>query len=208
MTEAEWLTATDPTPMLEFLQKKTSNRKLRLFNCHCCRQLSGKIREERNIAVLEAAEAYAEGIITSEEMESKGARWFDFDQPFPLAGTWQRALHLTTHVDSEIRSRLIAATAARSSDNQKKEEAKQVGFIKDIFGNPFHPITLSPSWLTSTVLSLAQKMYDTCDFSAMPILADALQDASCDNETILTHCRGPGPHVRGCFVIDLLTGRE
>ncbi|AMV28155.1 hypothetical protein VT84_27360 [Gemmata sp. SH-PL17] len=42
----------------------------------------------------------------------------------------------------------------------------------------------------------------------MPILADALQDAGCDNDDILSHCRGEGPHVRGCWVVDLLTNRK
>jgi hypothetical protein len=74
-------------------------------------------------------------------------------------------------------------------------EGNQAHLLRDIF--PFHPITLSPSWLTSTVLALAHQMYDTRDFSAMSILADALQDASCDNEAILNHCRGPGTHTRG-----------
>jgi hypothetical protein len=64
--------------------------------------------------------------------------------------------------------------------------------LHDIFGNPFRRITLDPCWLTSTVIALTQQMYDTRDFSAMPILADALMDAGCDNEMILVHCRGPG----------------
>ena len=80
--------------------------------------------------------------------------------------------------------------------------------LRDIFGNPFRPITFDPSWRTSTVVSLAQQMYESRDFSAMPILADALADAGCSNEAILQHCRGPGPHVRGCFVVDLLIEKE
>ena len=63
-------------------------------------------------------------------------------------------------------------------------------------------------WRTDTALLLAKQMYESRDFSAMPILADALQDAGCDNEDILSHCRGDGPHVRGCWVIDLLLGKE
>jgi len=51
-------------------------------------------------------------------------------------------------------------------------------------------------------------MYEAREFSAMPILADALQDSGCDNEAVLTHCRGPGPHVRGCWVVDLVLGKE
>ncbi|MDY3557619.1 hypothetical protein R5W23_000146 [Gemmata sp. JC673] len=65
-----------------------------------------------------------------------------------------------------------------------------------------------PEWRTETVLALAREMYESRDFSAMPILADALQDAGCNNEDVLNHCRGPGPHVRGCWVVDLLLGKE
>ena len=83
-----------------------------------------------------------------------------------------------------------------------------IGVFRDIFGNPFRPATLHPAWLTSTVVALARQMYESRDFGAMPILADALQDAGCDNDDILNHCRGPGPHVRGCWVVDLVLGKE
>ena len=89
----------------------------------------------------------------------------------------------------------------------KKEEVAFVAILRDILGNPFNPVTINPKWLTSTVVSLAQQMYDSRDFSAMPILADALQDSGCSNEDILNHCRGPGPHVRGCWVCDLCLGK-
>ncbi|WP_082843222.1 hypothetical protein [Gemmata sp. SH-PL17] len=80
--------------------------------------------------------------------------------------------------------------------------------IRDIFGNPFRPVVFSASWRTDTVVSLAQQMYESRDFGAMPILADALQDAGCNNDDILTHCRTPGEHVRGCWVVDLVLGKE
>jgi hypothetical protein len=77
--------------------------------------------------------------------------------------------------------------------------------FRDIFGNPFRPVTFPPSLRTATVVALAQQMYDSRDFSAMPILADALQDAGCDNDDILNHCRDTGAtHVRGCWVVDLV----
>ncbi|WP_239465862.1 hypothetical protein [Gemmata sp. SH-PL17] len=66
----------------------------------------------------------------------------------------------------------------------------------------------SPNWHTDTAVTLASQMYESRDFSAMPILADALQDAGCNDDRILDHCRGPGPHVRGCWVVDLLLGKE
>jgi hypothetical protein len=85
---------------------------------------------------------------------------------------------------------------------------EQGKIIRDVIGNPFRPITFSPSWRTDTAVSLARMMYESRDFSAMPILADALQDTGCDSAEILDHCRGPGPHVRGCWVVDLLLGGE
>ncbi|HEY1189881.1 MAG TPA: hypothetical protein VGE74_19685 [Gemmata sp.] len=83
-----------------------------------------------------------------------------------------------------------------------------VALLRDIFGNPFRPVAFAPDWRTDTARALAAQMYDARDFSAAPILADALQDAGCDSADILDHCRGPGPHVRGCWVVDLVLGKE
>jgi hypothetical protein len=81
--------------------------------------------------------------------------------------------------------------------------------VRDIFGNPFRPVTFSPEWRTDTAVSLARQMYEAREFSAMPILADALQDAGCDNDDVLSHCRDAGAtHVRGCWVVDLVLGKE
>jgi hypothetical protein len=88
------------------------------------------------------------------------------------------------------------------------ERRSQADLVRDIFGNPFRKVKFSPSWRTDTAMSLARAMYESRDFSAMPILADALQDAGCDNDDILVHCRGPGPHVRGCWVVDLVLEKE
>jgi hypothetical protein len=78
--------------------------------------------------------------------------------------------------------------------------------FRDVVGNPFRPLTFSPTWRTDTAVALARQMYEGRDFSAMPILADAIQDAGCDNPDVLGHCRSNGPHVRGCWVVDLLLG--
>jgi hypothetical protein len=81
--------------------------------------------------------------------------------------------------------------------------------LRDIFGNPFRPVTFSPSWRTDTAVALARQMYESREFSAMPILADALQEAGCDNDDILFHCRDANAtHVRGCWVVDLVLGKE
>ena len=84
----------------------------------------------------------------------------------------------------------------------------ETDYVRDVFGNPFRRSTFDPDWRTDTAVLLARQMYESRDFSAMPILADALQDAGCDNPDVLNHCRGGGPHVRGCWVVDLVLGKE
>jgi hypothetical protein len=85
----------------------------------------------------------------------------------------------------------------------------QAAIARDVFGNPVRPpVAFSPAWRTDTVLALAKQMSASGEFGAMPILADALQDAGCDSDDVLAHCRGPGPHVRGCWVCDLVLGKE
>jgi hypothetical protein len=80
--------------------------------------------------------------------------------------------------------------------------------LREIFGNPFRPVTFDPTWRTSTAVAIARGMYESRDFSAMPILADALEDAGCDNADILTHCRDEKQvHVHGCWVVDLVLGK-
>src|SRR5262249_31345590 len=87
--------------------------------------------------------------------------------------------------------------------------------LRDIFGNPFCPVRCPPAWRTADVLALARAAYDErilpsgeLDPQRLLILADALEEAGCANPEILNHLRGPGPHVRGCWALDLLTGRE
>jgi hypothetical protein len=80
--------------------------------------------------------------------------------------------------------------------------------LRDLFGNPFRPVTFSPSWRTSSALALAATMYDSHDFTPMPVLADALEEAGCDDAGILSHCREQGTHVRGCWVVDLILGKS
>ncbi|MBP3955563.1 hypothetical protein J8F10_09745 [Gemmata sp. G18] len=89
-----------------------------------------------------------------------------------------------------------------------EEQKHQAMLVREVFGNPLHSVVFSPDLCTNTVLTLAQQMYEGREFSAMPILADALQDAGCDDTDVLDHCRGSGPHVRGCWVVDLILGKE
>jgi len=80
--------------------------------------------------------------------------------------------------------------------------------FQDIEGNPFRPIEFDPRWRTSDVVGLARGIYEERAFERMPILADALMDAGCENSEIIAHCRGSGPHVRGCWLMDMILGKE
>jgi hypothetical protein len=75
-------------------------------------------------------------------------------------------------------------------------------------GNPFQPLVFAPHWRSETAVSLATGIYDERAFDRLPILADALEEAGCDNADVLAHCRGDGPHARGCWVVDGVLGRE
>jgi len=74
---------------------------------------------------------------------------------------------------------------------------------------PLPLASFDPEWRTSTVVALARGMMERGDFSVMPILADALQDAGCDNDNLLDHCRDKNAtHARGCWVVDLVLGKS
>jgi hypothetical protein len=109
----------------------------------------------------------------------------------------------------------IANPSAASSDSgfsrsRAAEERVQTALLRCIF-NPLHSVSIDPAWLTwndSTVQKLALAIYVERAFGRLPILADALEEAGCGDEELLAHCRGEGPHVRGCWAVDLILGRE
>jgi hypothetical protein len=80
--------------------------------------------------------------------------------------------------------------------------------MREFFNPQWGPLPSQAAWRTDTVVALARQMYDSRDFRAMPILADALQDAGCDNDEVLNHCRAGAVHFRGCWVVDLVLGKE
>jgi hypothetical protein len=92
--------------------------------------------------------------------------------------------------------------------DKRREERAQCALLRCIVGNPFRLVTFNPAWLSSDVVPMARGIYDDRAFDRMPILADALQDAGCDNDDILNHCRDTNtPHARGCWVVDLVLGK-
>ena len=98
--------------------------------------------------------------------------------------------------------------ARRKESSEQSEHKIQATRLRDIFGDPFRPATFDPSWRTLNVIGLANSIYDERAFDKMPELGDALERAGCRDEAILNHCREPSEHVRGCWVVDLVLGKE
>jgi hypothetical protein len=97
---------------------------------------------------------------------------------------------------------MAAEIAARGPEMQT-----QASLLRDIIGNPFCPVALNPAWLTPNVTALARSIYADRNFIDLPILADALEEAGCTRPELLTHLRGPGPHVLGCWALDLVLNK-
>jgi hypothetical protein len=226
MTEAEWLVCQDPLAMLEFLRGKVSDRKLRLFAVACVRRLSPLLVPEAR-AALEVAERVAEG--TADSAERKRARETAFHVGWVSFGAHRRGPAKAAVCDALERRAWEAATnAARRSSHigamdrlwphlgdysnaLKVEEVSITGLLRCSFGNPIRPAALNPSWLSwndGGIHKMAQSIYDDHAFDRLPLLADALEDAGCIDADILSHCRTPGEHVRGCWVVDLLLGKS
>jgi hypothetical protein len=89
-----------------------------------------------------------------------------------------------------------------------KQQRWQSTVLRCIFGNPFRPASRTDAWQTANVVAIARAIYHEGSFDRLPILADALEEAGCTDADLLAHCRGPDPHVRGCWVVDLLLGKE
>jgi len=208
MTEAEWLACEDPTPMLEFFRRRPNNPKFRLFSLACCRAIWCLLTDELLRNGVEMAEKYTEGKGSTQELDSLCRQIEQLEisrRATPWHG-WQVMQAVIGVLKSDhllYRAGIVSNTLTRES----VESVNQAGILRDVFGNPFRPVTFSPDWRTDTALTLARQMYDAREFSAMPILADALMDAGCNNDDILNHCRSGGPHVRGCWVCDLVLGK-
>ena len=230
MTEEEWLTAGEPWGMIDFARGAESKRKLRLFTCACCRQALNPFAPRLVERALSAAEAYADREITVETLDRVSDLVGAAIGPARAADVRDRTGYLSHLLDAvaaacwasdemDGASDAALATARAAADipwpatgarppEFADELANQTELLRDIFGNPFRSVEFRLEWFTSDVLLLARGVYADRAFDRMPILADALQDAGCDDDDILTHCREPREHARGCWVVDLLLGKK
>jgi hypothetical protein len=214
MTEAEWLACDNPRPMLEALRGKGSDRKLRLFACACCRAAPDHIDGAKVWEAVGASERYADGLATRKDLQAarRGssallARYVCYLQPWHAV--WGVTGVLINLAVEPLLSSINASDWFHGYFQTRQQAAgRPCPLLRCIFGNPFRPISFDPSWRTPTALKLAQAIYDGRAFDRLPILADALEEAGCADAEVLGHCRGGGDHVRGCWVLDLVLGKE
>jgi hypothetical protein len=237
MTEAEWLTCDDPDRMLDFLHEqgaarsRSGQRRFRLFACSCCRcvwHLVGAVARE----AIEAAEGYADGTIKNKQRKESETRVQEVYQSVSFPDRPDELEIATTGlavwaVQSPHVHQIASLTARQACRVMELEQSggrlvppgeatqngrrHQAALLRDLFGPfPLRPVDIDPAWLMwhqRTIPKIAQGIYDDRTFDRLPVLADALEDAGCDQVELLAHLRGPGPHVRGCWVIDLLLGK-
>jgi len=213
-TEAEWLACADPYEILRIHPRSVSDRRLLLWACACCRRVWDLLASQRQKAVL-VTERYADGLLSQAELvaswdSSRSSTWdawlFSVDPP-SIARCVAYAAH-TVALHAWCRSCKLSQARSAFLARVRGEEAE---LLRHTLGNPFHPVAVDPCWLTwhrGTVPRLARSIYQERRFDEMPILADALEEAGCEEVTLLDHCRQPCDHPRGCWLLELLLGRE
>jgi len=218
MTEAEWLKCKMPRKMLE-QTSGMSDRKRRLFACACvCHWWVLRFVPNIRIAV-EVAERFADGQADAAELAAvRSAELAEVrSTPSRPHSTFEGAfedIELGIRAAYELLSVPMQdlGEGAILGAGGRWEREWQATLLRDVVGNPFRMSPpIDPSWLgwnNGVIPRLAQAIYDERAFDRLPILADALEDAGCENADILAHCRQPGEHVRGCWVLDLLLGKQ
>jgi hypothetical protein len=212
MTEAEWWWNDKQFHMLDHLRGRATGRKLRLFALACCqrtRPTPGSLTG-RAIGLLERA---AEGAVAHDEVAAlRREVRAGGDDVWDILAVADAAAdthyYLSGVADWCIRHAGVERDGRRRKHARKGEQRHQTRLLRDVFGPlPFRAVAVDPAWLTSDVLALAAGIYADRAFDRMPILADALEDAGCNNDDILNHCRFGDAHVRGCWVVDLVLGK-
>jgi hypothetical protein len=211
--EPEWLGCDDPAILVQLDRvKSASERKRRLFLCACCRLIWDVLPEQPCRRAVEVAERVADGTASGSEREQiarraqqRAAQTGDFINQF-----WAPVDALGS--DLRLLSFVRRFVPFPVQPKQGGETAKRiVARIRDIFGNPFRTAEVPPiwsAWADGTVVKLARSIYEDRAFERMPILGDALEEAGCTDEAILSHCRQAGEHVLGCWVVDAVLGRS
>jgi hypothetical protein len=234
MNEASWRSCTDPALLLRFHERELSDRKLRLFACHCVRRVWPLLMRVPVRQAVLMAERFADGAVQRDELRASWQAVRKALSTAPLGTRWEDALMAALDATSDPVTAYYAGNAARSvahaldadwrkaharavrpGDRERMrsgspdERAWQCKVLRDLL--PFEPVEIDPTWQAwagGQVVALAQSIYDEQRWQDTPVLADALEEAGCIDERILAHCRSGAMHLRGCWLVDALTGRS
>jgi hypothetical protein len=217
VTEAEWLACNDFDLLWDALAPRATARKRRLFHCALVRRgwsaRAGRPgRPDRQ--VVEVAESYADGVVGVRELEVAHDAAVRFD---PQVHGDDVAATCSDDDLAEAWS-LSSGEDGRADPPPTVEMWSRLELLRELVGHPFRTIALNPAWLTwqgGIVARLAQVTYEERELpsghlfaSHLALLADALEDAGCTDAELLGHLRGPGPHVRGCWALELVLAKE
>jgi hypothetical protein len=243
VTEKEWAASTNPDAMLKFLKDRhVSERKFRLFTVAVCRFIWPLLSEESSRNAVEVAERYADALASKKELAkarlaARAVSWnaaaarahrVSWDGPGRVAW-WTVCEKIQSAASQAARTSSWYSSCRRSEMGShasslvgtlRGEPVWQANLLRDIIGNPFHPLPVLAhslrTWNDGVILRLANALYEeralpagTLDGERFAILADALEEGGCTDADVLGHCRQPGHiHVRGCWLVDWLTGRS
>jgi hypothetical protein len=230
-TEEEWRSWEFATPLIRLITPDlASDRKLRLFTAACVRCIWGSPHLAGQEWVIEALERQADSPSDQTETRAIAAalREVRLQCTAVMGGMyWQMSVDYKDEPETDPQriawstgEAMVIAAGWRACvlaghpevrpehEHWATEEQAMCNMLRCVFGSPFRRAVLDSQWRTSTVVALARGIYEDQAFDRMPILADALEDAGCDNQDILEHCRSSRPHVRGCWVCDLVLGKS
>jgi hypothetical protein len=234
MTLPAWLERASPGHLDLFLGRTASSRKRGIFIRHLCLSNPEAFADARSLAAIDAADRYEAGETDEPVYQAAvqaAVRAADDAQNrllvvsnthVGLQPTSYGAAHFAmtaAQIASKVASqgyykrvmadlmRVVgASTCPRSTSRKRAAHAIRILFLEH-FGDIQRPVALEPSWRTEAVMGLASGIYAERAFDHMPILGDALEDAGCTTAEILDHLRSPGPHIRGCWAVDLVLGK-
>jgi hypothetical protein len=234
MTEKEWQTCRDWSWLLGRVEKysrvnrsRGGRRKLRLFGCACVRRIWRLLRDPRSRRAVEVAERHADGLASSANLRTaeREARAANAEAERQAKNATSTQNPAGARRSAAFAALCVALPSVRSAAYSapigaeiavwftKRGEGKvYCALLRDIFGNPFRPApAIDPRWLAwndGAVLRLARSLYDGRKFTRLGELADLLKKAGCKDAQLLRHLRSTGPHVRGCWALDALLGKE
>jgi hypothetical protein len=211
MADNDWLSNLDFAQCVQYLLQHTSDRKQLLFDAACRRRVWNDLVDPRSRKAIEAYEDWADERISWTQLAKaiEGAKKatktlrskLKYDMPKQYV--WRAAAMAQGARTILARSDLNALVPENEA-----EEADFRLYFRDVVRDPTGPAALVPSSFSQVAVRLAETIYLDRAFDRLPILADALEEAGCTNAEVLAHCRGPVPHVRGCWVVDLLLEKE